>query len=50
MKISDILLDYGFETKKIEYKVRLNSPDPSTWLKTIVGFANCDGGELIVGV
>ena len=50
MKISDILLDYGFETKKIEYKVRLNSPDPSTWLKTIVGFANCEGGELIVGV
>ena len=50
MKITDILPEYGFETKKIEYKIRLNSPNPYTWLKTIVGFANCDGGELIVGV
>ena len=50
MKITDILPAYGFETKKLEYKVRLNSPDPCTWLKTIAGFANCDGGELIVGV
>ena len=50
MKITDILPEYGFETKKIEYKIRLNSPDPSTWLKTIAAFANCEGGELIVGV
>ena len=50
MKITEILPEYGFETKKIEYKIRLNSPDPCTWLKTIVGFANCEGGELIVGV
>ena len=50
VRITDILPDYGFETKKIEYKLRLNSPDSSTWLKTIVAFANCEGGELIVGV
>ena len=50
MRITDILPEYGFETKKIEYKIRLNSPNPSTWLKTIAAFANCEGGELIVGV
>ena len=50
MKITDVLPGYIFETKKVEYKQRLSSPNPITWIKTVAAFANCDGGNLVVGV
>ena len=40
---------FSGETKNIEYKVTL--PDKSEkYMKTIVAFANTQGGKLIVGV
>lgn len=50
MKIHELLSNYVFETKKVEFKKRLNSPKQLTWLKTVAAFANCLGGDLMIGV
>ena len=38
------------EDLKYEYKAELNPDNPVKWAKTIVGYANGDGGVLFVGV
>ena len=43
------LIDRG-EGKTIEFKQELKSSEKMKWLKTIVAFANGDGGSLIIGV
>lgn len=50
MKINELSNNYIFETKTIEFKKRLNLNNSFSWLKTIVAFANCDGGQLLIGV
>ena len=50
MKITDILQKYNFESKRVEYKQRLIKKNYISWLKTIAAFANCEGGDMIVGV
>jgi hypothetical protein len=44
------LIERG-EGKRIEFKHELKfGPDKMKWVKTIVAFANGDGGSLIIGV
>ena len=57
MRIEELYPEYGLEDKKIEYKgiIKEGKNDKGKsieigWLKTIVAFANTDGGRLIVGV
>ena len=50
MKISDLYSDVVSEDLKYEYKAELNPDNPVKWAKTIVGYANGDGGVLFVGV
>ncbi len=38
------------ENTNTEYKLQLEDRKPKSWLKTIVAFANTDGGHLIFGV
>lgn len=50
MKISEIMPLAISENKQCEFKATLDSKNVIKWAKTIVGFANGDGGYLIVGV
>jgi len=50
MKLKDILPDYIVETKRCEFKARLNDEEPNKWLKTIAAFANTNGGDFFIGV
>ncbi len=51
MTVSKFELDIPFETKKIELKQFLNDgAQAESWLKTIAGFANGDGGDIYVGI
>jgi len=53
MKYLAELLGHGlFEDEKCEFKIKLEKAQDKAedWLKTIVGFANSDGGTLYVGV
>lgn len=51
MTVSKFELDIPFETKKIELKRILNDgPQAESWLKTVAGFANGEGGDIYVGV
>ena len=50
MKIREIYSDVINEDTKYEYKAVLNSENPVKWAKTIVGFANANGGIMFVGV
>lgn len=50
MKITELFSDVITENVKYEFKAKLNSENPVKWAKTIVGFANSDGGMLFVGV
>lgn len=50
MKISDLYADVLTEDKQYEYKAKLNSNNPVSWAKTLVGYANGEGGILFVGV
>lgn len=51
-KITDLISFDGLENNNYEFKVKLETIDNKVekWAKTIVGFANCDGGYLLVGV
>ncbi len=57
MRIEELFPEYGLEDKTIEYKGIIKegkSEDGKNleigWLKTIVAFANTDGGKLLIGV
>ena len=48
MRITDLYSDVVSEDIKYEYKAELNPENPVKWAKTIVGYANGDGGILFV--
>lgn len=50
MKINELFDDVLNEDTKYEFKAILNQDNPIKWAKTIVAFANGDGGILFVGV
>ena len=50
MNLSDLLKKDIFEDRKNEWKQRLNEEDPLSWLKSVAGFANGNGGTLYIGV
>lgn len=50
MRITELYPDVVAEDRKFEYKAALNLDAPVKWAKTIVGYANGDGGFLFVGV
>ncbi len=50
MKITELFSDVIAEDIECEFKAVLNSENPVKWAKTIVGFANSNGGMLFVGV
>lgn len=50
MKITELFSDVITEDLNYEYKAELNRDKPSKWAKTLVGFANGEGGIIFVGV
>ena len=50
MKISELYSDVITEDLKYEYKAMLNPDNPVKWAKTIIGFANGNGGVMFIGV
>lgn len=50
MNIKEILKDYIVEDTKYELKAKITKDDPIKWAKTIVGYANIDGGYIFIGV
>ena len=50
MKITELFPDVITEDIKCEFKGALSSENPVIWAKTIVSFANNNGGILLVGV
>ena len=50
MLFNDIYTSFKVEDKNFESKARLSRDDTLSWLKTIAGFSNAEGGILVVGV
>ncbi len=50
MKIRELYPDVITEDMEYEYKAMLNPDKPIKWAKTIVGYANGNGGTMFVGV
>lgn len=50
MKINELYLDILAEDTKYEFKALLNPNEPLKWAKTIVAYANGEGGYIFVGV
>lgn len=50
MKINEVFSDVITENTHYEFKAILNSDNPVKWAKTIVAYANGNGGYLFVGV
>ncbi len=50
MKINELYSDILIENSKYEFKAKLNPDNPVKWAKTIVAYANGDGGYIFVGV
>jgi len=50
MKISQIFPDVIGENLNYEFKAALNENNPVKWAKTIVAYANSEGGTIFVGV
>lgn len=50
MKIKELYPDVITENKEYEFKIKLNADNPISWAKTIVGFANTEGGTIFIGV
>lgn len=50
MKITELYSDILIENTKYEFKALLTPENPIKWAKTIVAYANGDGGFLFVGV
>lgn len=50
MRIQELFADVITEDLKYEYKAVLNPDNPLKWAKTIIGFANSEGGIIFIGV
>ena len=50
MYLEELTMDTCIENEKLECKIKLNRDDIVSWLKTIAGFANAEGGFLFIGV
>lgn len=50
MLLDEIIKNSVIESINVECKARLNREDPESWLKTIAGFSNAEGGTLFIGV
>lgn len=50
MKINELYSDILTENTKYEFKAILNPNEPLKWAKTIVAYANGEGGYIFVGV
>ena len=50
MKISELFPDVVTEDTEYEFKALLKQDNPVKWAKTIVGYANDQGGIIFVGV
>ena len=50
MRIKELYPDVITEDLNYEYKAALNSDTPIKWAKTLIGYANGNGGTLFVGV
>ena len=50
MKINELYSDIMTEDTKYEFKAILNQNEPVKWAKTIVAYANGEGGYIFVGV
>lgn len=50
MKINELFKDVIVENTECEFKATLNPDNPIKWAKTLVAFANGNGGILFVGV
>ena len=50
MKINELYPEAIMEDEKHEFKAKLNVENPLSWAKTLIAFANRDGGFLFVGV
>ena len=50
MKLTDIMPNVYLENKEYECKGRLNKEESISWLKTVDGFANSNGGVFFLGV
>ncbi len=50
MKIGELFPDVLNENVKYEFKVMLNPDNPIKWAKTIVAYANGEGGVIFIGV
>lgn len=50
MKINELYSDILIEDTKFEFKAKLNPNNPVKWAKTIVAYANGEGGYIFVGV
>ena len=49
MNITELFPDAIMEDTKHEFKAKLNEDGPLSWVKTLIAFANGDGGFLFVG-
>ena len=50
MTLNELLPNYFVENKEFDCKARLNRENTISWLKTVDGFANAKGGQLLLGV
>ena len=50
MFLEELIEDIQLENDRFECKGRLNRDDIVSWLKTIAGFANANGGDFYIGV
>ena len=50
MYLEELTMDTCIKNEKLECKIKLNRDDIVSWLKTIAGFANAEGGFLFIGV
>ena len=50
MYLKDIIPERMFEDTDFDYKATLQDGTPMKWAKSIVAFANGDGGTIYVGV
>ena len=50
MYLKDIIPERMFEDTDFDYKATLQDENPMKWAKSIVAFANGDGGTIYVGL
>ncbi len=50
MKINELFSDAIMKDTRHEFKAKLKADDPLSWAKTLIAFANGEGGLLFVGI